>query len=1224
MSNWWAKIKSGLTSADERSSMKSLAENQSGLSSELLPLLIQDFKNLTGGAQGVAERLTRYTVSGEDEAVIAELPALVAQLNAASSYAYFYPRHSRFLEQVRTTDAPFFYRLARVYSEIAIGKGYTVRMNPQIALGAGADFYPFMKTLITSREHTHYSFPVSVLEEVFKLTGQDADVIARVVYLADPNNYAARSHASDLSGFGGFADYTVRQRHVVVEALTHARNEQRLHALGLLKERGVPPEPFCDTLVALACSSSKLARAAASALLEGCRAEAAPLLEKRAIEGNAEERFHAAKLLRELSGEDASAFLNSRLEAEKAPKVRELIQRLLTPTVSEECSTESGVELPSFPPVVVRTNAPLSADFFNEFRRALDEYDSEERASYEKHKVNNKWLKEPPAVTPETAKQLFSLLQQGTAKACIQHPFTLSYMGNAATRLTTKLFTHPEFELIHAARWLSFTAHGQLIWQLSGQMHHLERPGAPRPDLRTLAAVMRALNLSQDELIKALFNRYFNSQLLRPFMTRDEDVWPYLAENMDVLKDALGGNAAAGSRAVALTLLQTFPRVPPRLLPRVWEIALGSSKTERPLAQVCLEQEPHKFERIVSALGDRSAEARAVAADWLSRLGDERAVELLRRAFDKEKSETVKDALLRALERLGASTDEYFDRAKLEEEARAGLSRSGAAAPAWLALDLMPAVMWDDTREAVGADVLTWFVVQSIRQKQVEPSPMLRRYCSMFESAGRERLGQFVLESWVAQDTRGYTPEEAEALAQAQAAQTFRYYAQHLPQHGKTQEHFYREALSALLRVCKGSAVSEKGVLALAAACCGAAAVPVVSRYLKEWHGQRAAQSKALVQLLAEIDDPSATQTLLSVANRFRTRGIQEEAARHVELLAERKGWTLDELADRTIPTLGFEPNGELHLDYGARRFTASLDARFNFVLADESGKKIKSLPDPRKDEDETEVKEAKKLFADAKKGLKQLLALQRDRLYEAMCTQREWTLRDWDMFLNKHPVVSRYCQSLVWVVWDGGQAGVSFRPLSDGTLTDAQDEEVTLDGDTRLRLAHSRTISKEQAEAWLAHFGDYEVAPLFEQFGREDYVLTDERRRETEIKDFEGHLLESFKLRGRATALGYTRGQAEDAGWFYLYKKTFRGLKLEAFIEFTGNGLPEENRTVALKSLSFSTLGEQSGGYYSNSNSLPLGKVPPVLLSEVWNDLRSIAAQGTGYDPDWEKKSEY
>ncbi len=42
------------------------------------------------------------------------------------------------------------------------------------------------------------------------------------------------------------------------------------------------------------------------------------------------------------------------------------------------------------------------------------------------------------------------------------------------------------------------------------------------------------------------------------------------------------------------------------------------------------------------------------------------------------------------------------------------------------------------------------------------------------------------------------------------------------------------------------------------------------------------------------------------------------------------------------------------------------------------------------------------------------------------------------------------------------------------------------------------------------------------------------------------------------------------------------------------------------------------------NNSSVELGDLPPVLLAECWNDLRTIAASGSGHDPDWEKKVEY
>ena len=88
------------------------------------------------------------------------------------------------------------------------------------------------------------------------------------------------------------------------------------------------------------------------------------------------------------------------------------------------------------------------------------------------------------------------------------------------------------------------------------------------------------------------------------------------------------------------------------------------------------------------------------------------------------------------------------------------------------------------------------------------------------------------------------------------------------------------------------------------------------------------------------------------------------------------------------------------------------------------------------------------------------------------------------------------------------------------------------------------------------------------------------------------------------------------------MYRKHFTTLGLEAVIEFTGNGLPEENRTVALRSLYFSRAKDEATPFGPESE-CPLAEIPAVLLSECWNDLRSIAAEGTGFDQDWEKKVE-
>jgi hypothetical protein len=204
-----------------------------------------------------------------------------------------------------------------------------------------------------------------------------------------------------------------------------------------------------------------------------------------------------------------------------------------------------------------------------------------------------------------------------------------------------------------------------------------------------------------------------------------------------------------------------------------------------------------------------------------------------------------------------------------------------------------------------------------------------------------------------------------------------------------------------------------------------------------------------------------------------------------------------------------------------------------------------------------------------------------------------------------------------VWAEVAEGKGLRAFRPLEDGTLTDHEDNPVEITAAARIQVAHDSLLTAEQVAAWQQHLVDYEISPLFQQLGKGVYSLPAERAKADKINDFEGHVIEAFALRGRALKLGYLRGQTEDGGWFYTYSKRFPTLGLQAVIEFTGNGLPEENRTVALTCLRFSATGADGGAAQGN---LQLAKVPRTLLSECYNDLRLIASEGKGFDPNWKK----
>ena len=104
-----------------------------------------------------------------------------------------------------------------------------------------------------------------------------------------------------------------------------------------------------------------------------------------------------------------------------------------------------------------------------------------------------------------------------------------------------------------------------------------------------------------------------------------------------------------------------------------------------------------------------------------------------------------------------------------------------------------------------------------------------------------------------------------------------------------------------------------------------------------------------------------------------------------------------------------------------------------------------------------------------------------------------------------------------------------------------------------------------------------------------------------------------TFKLRAAAKKAGYDRGPIEDGGGFTRYRKEFRRAGLWADLFFTGSYVGEEDIPAAVTHMSFTKIG--------GNRAIPLGKVPPLLLSEVWNDLHQIASAGA-YDEDWQAKA--
>ncbi|MCC5850003.1 MAG: DUF4132 domain-containing protein [Verrucomicrobia bacterium] len=1221
----------------------------------------------------------RFVVAGEGEEVLAKLAAYPKTAEALMVRLVVLkkqnPMHNLLLDAEPKVHAPFFikylreippvvlYRMARVYAAVwdaRQGNWDWKTLSPEERWVEA-----FFHELISVWEQNlgrakGFYLDAARFEEVLAVAGTPPATLVRLLLL-EKRSYRHADHLATLV-LRGLGPFFGRHPAEVAEALELLPKADREDALVFLNQwKVVLKEESLETICAWAVDPGKRVREAAETLLFIQEEKIRRMAIKRIIRlldgDKVNERFFAIPLLVKMAEEDCVGIFEERLALETNPKVKESLQnhlQLLGFVHGEEGrgGYEDGLEnlvppVKSFP---ARYSFPkdLEEAFVDAVHRAGLEYVQAHVRNWDQ--MNHAWHRGPreipPPISDGDARVIFRCL--GDREALMAWKGNQNRYGGVElilSRVASQLSLPAKLGLVPILRlgWIAGSIsppQGALLratlsaptvnWVqdvLASERQHLT--------LLDLAAAMEAAGIGHEPL-QSLFLDSYNYSGLNPLEMEPDEIWPYFYQHPDLLMVCLGLRPSrketssyqmADYRKQAFEILATFPRPPSAFVPFLWETALNGAKSERPKAQACLANFPDKLPLILQALGDGRKETRAVAAAWLGEAGDPSAIKPLLKALKSEKADVCRAAMMEALERLGEDLDKFLNRKQLAAEAEKKLAKGLPANLDWFPFEALPAVHWEKCKQLIPKEVLIWLLVQAVQLKSCEPGPLLRRYADLMEPAERQAFAQVVLEAWLHYDTLPkHTFEEADTLAKQDAAQFKRYAIQNPEYYPDFDEEAERKkALGAYLKQCKGSATPFKGMLAVAAAMGGVKLVPPAERYIRTWFGHRMAQCKSLLQMLAWVEHPQAIQVILSIAARFRTKGIQKEAAKLADALAERRGWTREEMEDRTVPTAGFDSDGCQVLDYGARQFTARLQEDFSLVLFNPEGKSIKNLPESNKSEDPEEVKAVKKEFSDNRKELKAVVKHQKQRLYEAMCTERVWSAEEWREYLLGHPLVGRFCQRLVWLYRRTDGTEQTFRALPDLSLTDVEDNPLALDAGGQVRIAHPVFLNEELLAAWREHLRDYEVPSLFPQFDGEPLPPGTGEGDATALEDFKGHLVNTYKLRSRCGKRGYNRGEAMDAGWFCTYQKAFPGLGLQAVVEFTGSPVLEEDRMVALTSLFFSKVNaDGSGDAAYNLRPLRLAKVPRVLLSECWNDLRLMAEDGPGFDPDWEKNTQY
>ncbi|WP_067339292.1 DUF4132 domain-containing protein [Stappia indica] len=934
-------------------------------------------------------------------------------------------------------------------------------------------------------------------------------------------------------------------------------------------------------------------------------------------------RVHFANWLIGTGSSTALDALAAHLEQEKSGEVRHVIEAALTGRSmaggAGEGDDDTGymaldgerVELPplkDFETCEKPTFGPADRD---ELLRLVELENQRRQAEYEERERKGWAASAPNAVTAEGVDSLIAFLNAFEAGGSRQrltgeawyHASPLPRMldsGSLKGWWLSCLRRFPErerLELGHLAAYRAFTdPRTGRSTRGCGATVLEEYLASPRADLRQLEKVGLEIGeylhgggsrkaVRGDMLAKMIGDGQWISA--DPDDFAPEAAAPFVASNLHVLDEAFAVSAKTWklSRRAAFRWLDLLPKTPRRLVAPLLAIATGTRKENRADARRLLSDLPGLDDQLIAMLGDKRQETRTEAARWLADRRAAQAEPALRKQLKREKSDGPRAAMLTALRRIGADISEYAGPAALLAEARAGLKTANLAKLDWLPLAGLGRVSYR-SGEPVPEDVVTWWLHLACKLKQPGGNGLLTLYLDQLAEADAEALSMKIFDSWIDFDTET-----------------------------KVEEYWLNpQVLLDRRTVYLNNGAEVKGVLALARAVPPVHAVKRVRWFLKN-HGQRSHQSAALLELLAAKADPVSLQLVLSAAQRLKQKSVQKLAREFVARIADDNDWSIDELADRTVPTAGLDEEGRLDLPVGedAKIYAARLDENLKLALFNPSGKAVKSLPAG----DDEATKEAKKVFTAAKKEIAQAVELQSDRLYGAMCSGRSWPVEDWTRDFRGHPLMRKLVERLVWLGFDEDERLLAvFRPTPEGECIDLDDESVDLGTLNKVRLAHAALVGTDVADGWRAHLKDFEIVSPFSQFDRTFIPLPADLAEATQISDRHGWVTTTFAVRSLAKKQGYDRGEVVDSGHFDHYLRRFDNCGLIGVVGFSGNCVPEEDMTAVIHSLHFAR----------NRNGRPgpvvqLKHVPPALLSECWHDYHSIAAKGA-FDPEWEKRS--
>ncbi|MEV5543968.1 DUF4132 domain-containing protein [Saccharopolyspora shandongensis] len=370
---------------------------------------------------------------------------------------------------------------------------------------------------------------------------------------------------------------------------------------------------------------------------------------------------------------------------------------------------------------------------------------------------------------------------------------------------------------------------------------------------------------------------------------------------------------------------------------------------------------------------------------------------------------------------------------------------------------------------------------------------------------------------------------------------------------------------------------------------------------IRAWPGE-GGHAKAVVglEILTAIGSEVALMHLHGIATKVKFKGIKAKAQEKITAIAAELGLTADQLADRLVPDFGLGEHGSLTLDYGPRRFTVGFDEQLTPYVADEDGKRRKSLPKPGARDDQALAPAAYERFAALKKDVRTIAKDRIQHFERAMVDQRDWHVGEFQRLFIQHPLLRHISRRLLWSTDDGRQ----FRIAEDHTFADIDDDTLEFPESTRVHITHPLQLA-EVVDQWREVFADYEIVQPFPQLDRPVHTLTDDEKAATELNRFTGHTVSTYAVVGLERR-GWKRAADKENGvesWISrpipVHREIVLNLDPGIYVGILDE-MPEQRLEAVWISIG-------SASYASPHSAITFGELDPVIASEILADLTEL-----------------